>query len=337
MRMSQTPRFCAFGKMAMPSGMQSSVAIVHAEPSASRTIADGALRTKNGPFAVNFTVIMEIIANWNGQVMPLSEVRVPALDRGYLFGEGIYEVLRVYGGLMWRADDHFARLASGCAELGIGIDAADVRRRAESTLAEAKLKEALVYMQITRQDAMRHHYYPSEPPVNCLIYAQPFDDPYKKDRETGIACITFPDIRWRRNDIKATSLVANCMAANAAHSHKAFEAILVRDGLLTEASHSSVFAVTDGKLMVPPSSNSVLPGITKRQVLELCAARGIAVIEKQLLLSDLQAVHEMFLTATPEEIIGIVKVDDQIIGDGKPGPVTRQLHAEFRKTLAAHV
>jgi D-alanine transaminase len=280
---------------------------------------------------------MEIIANWNGQVMPLSEVRVPALDRGYLFGEGIYEVIRVYGGHLWRGDNHFERLQTGCAELGIPINLADIRARAESTLSETKLKEALLYIQITRQDEMRHHYYPKTPPVNCLIYAQPFDDPYKKDRETGVACITFPDIRWRRNDIKATSLVANCMAANAAHAHNAFEAILVRDGLLTEASHSSVFAVTNGKLMVPPSSNSVLPGITKRQVLELCAARGIAVIEKQLLLSDLPSVHEMFLTATPEEIIGIIRVDEQIIGDGKPGPVTRQLHAEFRKTLAAHV
>jgi D-alanine transaminase len=269
--------------------------------------------------------------------MPLEEVRVPALDRGYLFGEGIYEVIRVYGGRQWRAHDHYDRLLTGLGELGINFDIEELKRRAEETLKQSGLKEALLYVQVTRQDAARHHYFPQNGPVNCLIYAQPFEDPYKKDRENGVVCITFPDIRWRRNDIKATSLVANCMAAEVAQAHNAFEAILVRDGMLTEASHSSVFAVIDGHLVVPPSSNSVLPGITKRQVLELCAQRGIGVVEKQLVLSDLPTVDELFLTATPEEIIGIVKVDSQVIGDGKPGPVTKQLHAEFRKTLAAQM
>lgn len=280
---------------------------------------------------------MEIIANWNGEIMPLSAVRVPALDRGYLFGEGIYEVVRVYDGRLWRANDHFERLGTGCKDLSIPVDVPELRARAEATLEVSRLKEALLYVQVTRQDTARHHHFPVAPAINTLMYVQPFEDPYVRDRETGVHCITFPDIRWRRNDIKATSLVANCMAANAAHAHGAFEAILVRDGLITEASHSSVFGVIDGNLVVPPSSNSVLPGITKRQVLELCASRGIAVVEKQLLLSDLHEVHEMFLTATPEEIIGIVRIDDQTIADGKPGPVTRQLQAEFRKSLAARV
>lgn len=278
---------------------------------------------------------MEIIANWNGQVMPLEEVRVPALDRGYLFGEGIYEVLRVYGGRMWRADDHFERLAVGCEELAFGVKVPELRARAEETLKHSKVREALLYMQVTRQDATRHHYYDRNAPVNCLMWVQPFDDPYEKQRESGVNCITYPDIRWRRNDLKATSLVANCMAGQAAHTHSAFESILVRDGLITEGSRSSVFAVVDGKLMVPPSSNAVLPGITKRQVLELCETQKISVIEKQLLLSDLHAVEELFLTATPEEIIGIIRVDEQVIGNGKPGKVTRRLHAAFRETLGA--
>lgn len=278
---------------------------------------------------------MEIIANWNGQVMPLDEVRVPALDRGYLFGEGIYEVLRVYGGRMWRADDHFERLGVGCEELVLPVSVPELRLRAQETLKHSGLREALVYIQLTRQDATRHHHYDSDAPVNCLMYVQPFDDPYEKQRESGVSCITYPDIRWRRNDIKATSLVANCMAGQAAHTHKAFESILVRDGLVTEGSRSSVFAVVDGKLVVPPSSRAVLPGITKRQVLELCAKQNISVMEKQLLLSDLHAVEELFLTATPEEIIGIIRVDDQVIGGGKPGHVTRKLHAAFRETLGA--
>lgn len=277
---------------------------------------------------------MQLVANWNGQIMPLADVRVPALDRGYLFGEGIYEVVRVYHGTVWRSADHYERLATGLNELQIDFDSTLIPARVNETLERSGLTEALVYIQITRQDRERHHYYPQTSATNCLIYVQKFEDPYAKHRETGVNVITFPDIRWRRNDIKATSLVANCMAAQSAEAHKCFEAILVRDGLLTEASHSSVFAVSNGHLVVPPSSNSVLPGITKRQVLELCATRSIDILEKQLLLSDLPSMDELFLTATPEEIIGIVKVDEQIIGNGKPGAITKLLHAAFRESVA---
>lgn len=265
--------------------------------------------------------------------MPLSEVQVPVLDRGYLFGEGIYEVMRVYSGQTWRAADHYERLQTGLKDLKISFDIEVLRARVSALLTRTELKEALVYMQVTRQDERRHHYYPQNGKFNCLVYIEPFEDPYESDRESGVNVITFPDIRWRRNDIKATSLVANCMAAEAARAHGCFEAILVRDGLLTEASHSSVFAVQNGQLVVPPSSNSVLPGITKRQVLELCAEQSIQILEKQLLLSDLPAVDELFLTATPEEIIGIVKVDEQTIASGKPGPVTRRLQSAFRDSV----
>lgn len=265
--------------------------------------------------------------------MPLSEVRVPALDRGYLFGEGIYEVIRVYGGKIWRGPDHLERLATSLQELDIQFDSECVPKRVEQTLRQAELKEALIYIQITRQDHERHHYYPSSPEFNCLIFIQPFDDPYEAQRRSGVQTVTYPDIRWRRNDIKATSLAANCMAAQAARSKECFESILVRDGLVTEGSHSSVFAVIDQKLVVPPSSNAVLPGITKKQVLELCQARSIKILEKQLLVSDLPAVDELFLTATPEEIIGIIKVNEQVIGKGIPGPITQQLQAAFRENL----
>jgi D-alanine transaminase len=277
---------------------------------------------------------MEILANWNGQIMPLTEVRVPVLDRGYLFGEGIYEVIRVYGGIVWRGADHYERLNAGLQELKIGLDSTVIPSRVSELLSRAALKEALVYIQITREDSKRHHFYPVSPKYNCLIYVEAFDDPYRAEREKGVATITFPDIRWRRNDVKATSLAANCMAAEAARSHNCFESVLVRDGLVTEGSHSSVFAVLDGHLMVPPSSNAVLPGITKRQVLELCQDSGIKILEKQLLLSDLHTVDELFLTATPEEIIGIVKVDDQVIADGRPGRVTRELQQAFRAKVA---
>ncbi len=266
--------------------------------------------------------------------MLLSEVRVPALDRGYLFGEGIYEVIRVYGGKVWRGGDHLRRLASSLKELDIQFDSECVPKRVEQTLLRSQLKEALVYVQITRQDRDRHHYYPSSPEFNCLIYLQPFDDPYEKERQTGVHTVTYPDIRWSRNDIKATSLVANCMAAQAARSKDCFESILVRDGLITEGSHSSVFAVIDGQLVVPPSSSAVLPGITKSQVLELCKARSINILERQLLVSDLPSADELFLTATPEEIIGIIKVDEQTVGNGTPGPITQQLHEAFQQNVA---
>jgi D-alanine transaminase len=276
---------------------------------------------------------MNILANWNGQQMPLADVQVSVLDRAFMFGDAVYEVIRVYGGRAWRIDDHVDRLATGMKELQIDFDAAVVAPRIKKLLEETRLKEALAYVQVTRGVAPRHHYYPAQCKPNCLAYVEPFSDPFAKIRSAGGKAITFPDIRWQRNDIKATTLLANCMAADAAHKKDCVESLLVRDGFITEGSHTSVFGVMSGKVVVSPSSASVLPGITKKQVIELCASAGIEMHEARLPMSDLPFLEELFITATPEEVIGITQVDELKIADGRPGRVTRRLQEEFHTTV----
>lgn len=277
---------------------------------------------------------MEILANWNGQEMALADVRVPALDRAFLFGESIYEVCRVYEGKTWRFDEHLDRMQAGLLDLEIAFDVQTLRQRAQDTLRSSKLANALIYFQVTRGAGERHHFYLRDTTPNALLYVQPFDDPYAELRKTGASLISYPDIRWGRNDIKCTSLAANCMAAEAAHKQGAFEAALINnDNLISEGSRSSIFAVKDSHLIVAPSRSNVLPGITKKQILALCKAAAIPVKEGNVGLQDLGNLDEMFLTSTPEEIIGITKIDDKIIGSGTVGPLTLKLHKSFKEEI----
>jgi D-alanine transaminase len=154
-------------------------------------------------------------------------------------------------------------------------------------------------------------------------------------RQTGATAITLADIRWGRNDIKCTSLAANCMAAQAAYEKGAVEAILIdSQGRLTEGSHTSVFGVIGGKLIVSPGSANVLPGITKAQILQLSASAGIEVKQTSLHADQLAEIDELFITATPEEIIGIVELDGKKVGDGRPGPITRRLQDAFQEAVS---
>jgi D-alanine transaminase len=278
---------------------------------------------------------MTILANWNGSVMPLEDVKVSVLDRAFMFGDSIYEVIRIYGGRAWRLNDHVERLSTGLAELKIGFDTGQIADRIEDLLKSTQLKEALAYVQVTRGAAPRHHYFPRESNPNCLIYVEPFLDLHASARQYGGKAITYQDIRWLRNDIKATTLLANCMAANAAHEKGCVESILLKNGMISEGSHTSVFGVIDNKLIVSPSSSSVLPGITKKQVIELCTSAGITMQEGHLQMADVPKLQELFITATPEEIIGIVQLDETKIADGNPGPITAKLQEEFRRTVDA--
>jgi D-alanine transaminase len=280
-----------------------------------------------------------LIANWNGQFMPLTEVKVSVLDRGFLFGDAVYEVIRVYSGRLFRADDHLDRLSKSLASLDIRhVDLEMVRQRLRETVVKSDLKDALVYLQITRGEAPRTHHYPQSYTPNVLLYATPFDDPYAAERESGVAAVTHPDIRWGRNDIKATSLAANCMAAQFARERQALEVVFIdHEGYMTEGSHTSLFGIKGGKLVVAPSSPKVLPGITKRQVLELARDIDMPRLETRLKESELYGLDELFLAGTPEELIAIVRVNDKTIGNGRPGPLVRELHQAFRAGIKANL
>lgn len=277
---------------------------------------------------------MEALANWNGEEMPLSAVRVSVLDRAFLFGDSIYEVIRVYGGRAWRLNDHVERLSNGLKDLRIPFDTSVIEQRIVGLLKRTGLQEALAYVQVTRGEAGRQHHFPLDCTPNCLIFVDRFDDPYRTARESGGKAVTFPDIRWMRNDIKATTLLANCMAATAAKDNGCIEALLVKNGMISEGSHTSAFGVSDGELIVSPSSPTVLPGITKKQVIELCTSAGIKMREGYLQVDEVGKLEELIITATPEEIIGIVELDGKPIADGNPGPVTKRLQQEFRSTIS---
>ncbi len=279
------------------------------------------------------------LANVNGQQMPLSEVKISALDRGFLFGDAIYEVLRVYGGKPWLEDEHFRRLARSLAAVRIsGVDVARLRGRMHETIRAGPFKEALVYIQVTRGAAPRAHPFPAAATPLELLYLQEFRDPYTQVRQDGGSVITQPDLRWDRCDIKSTNLLANVLAMQAAREAGSLEAILyLPDGTLTEGTHTSFFGVLHGQVLTRPNSNAILPGITRGLVLRLAERAGVPVREHVLKRDDLMAVSELFLTGTTAEILPLVTVDGRTIGDGRPGSITRRLQEAYRQTLQEFV
>lgn len=271
-------------------------------------------------------------ANWNGEAMPLADVRVSVLDRGFLFGDGIYEVLRVYGGRPFLLREHIARLRRSLAEIRIAADVDRIEERMHATLRESGIDGGLVYIQVTRGSAPRTHKFPN-PPVapNELIYVDAIHgDPYADYRESGAKLHTVADVRWRRCDIKSVNLLANCLAAQAAADAGCLEALLVSaDGTITEGSHTSIFAVQGGRILATPLGPQILPGITRGLVVELAARAGIKIEERSARRSELDSLDEMFLTGTTSEVLPVTQVDGRPIGDGRPGPVTAKLVATY--------
>ncbi len=276
------------------------------------------------------------LANWNGIVMPLAEVRVSVLDRGFLFGDGIYEVLRVYGGRPFLESEHLARLRRSLDAIRIACDVDHLCTRMSQLLQESRVVEGTIYIQVTRGEAPRTHHFP-EPRVapNELIYVRELaGDPFADVREQGASVITVDDLRWKRCDIKSINLLANCFAAQAAHEAGCVEAILVAaDGTLTEGSHTSLFGVRDGAVLTSPLGSHILPGITRGLVVRLAQRSGILLREESLRRDSLPTVDELFLTGTTAEVLPITRVDGQPVGTGGVGPVAARLQEEFHRFL----
>jgi D-alanine transaminase len=275
------------------------------------------------------------LANVDGVRMPLEDVKISALDRGFLFGDAVYEVLRVYAGKPWLADEHFERLARSLEAIRIsGIDLGRLRDRMRETIAAGEFAEAIVYIQITRGTAPRKHAFPEGATPLELLYVQGFVDPYTLARRDGAAVITQPDIRWDRCDIKSTNLLGNVLAMQAAVEANGVEAILyLPDGTLTEGTHTSFFGVLDGALLTAPTSPTILPGITRELILHLAESARVSVRETMLKRADLSRVTELFLTGTTSEVLPIVRVDSQTIGNGRPGPVTLCLQQAYESAV----
>jgi len=280
------------------------------------------------------------LANLNGKIQPLAETMVPALDRGFLFGDAVYEGMHAVAGKIRFVDRHFQRLERSLIELRIGpIDLDRLRARLLETIAAGPFQDAFIYVQITRgAGPTRSHAFPPEATrPNEFLFVETFADPYASLRDTGIAAITQPDLRWHRCDVKSTNLLGNVLAFQAAREKQANEAILIRpDGTVTEGTRTSLFGVLDGKIRTAPLSTEILPGVTRSVVIELIKQEWLPFEEKCLQRVDLPRVTELFFTGTTSEVLPVSTLDGKRIGDGKPGPMTGKLQAAFRELVDKH-
>lgn len=268
----------------------------------------------------------------NGTFVDHAEARVSVDDRGFLFADGIYEVIRVYGGRPFLAEPHMERMARGLS--AIGIDAAVIARLPD---VAAKLMSAngvadtdgTIYMQVTRGAAPRRHAFPPDTPPTVYVAVKPFARPPEQSFANGVAAITSPDTRWSRCDIKSIALLPNVLANQQAHAAGAFEAIFVRDGVLIEGSHSNLIGVVAGDVVTYPECNYILGGITRRLLLELARDAGLTVREAPIMADRLDAIDELFLSGTTTEVMPVTRLDGRPVGSGKPGPVARALQQAY--------
>lgn len=282
-----------------------------------------------------------MLAFLNGQFLPRSAAVIPVEDRGFAFGDGVYEVWRVVQGRLFESERHLARLAFGLSELRIAlpdlVQIDELTAVAERLLAESGLTdgEATLYVEITRGVAPRTHQFPSPAPAPTVYATVNRFKPADDIRARGASCITVPDIRWLRCDIKTVQLLPNVMARQAAAERNALEAIMIRDGVVTEGSHTNVVGVLDGVIRTHPTNHLILPGVTRAVVLDLARSLGMSVVEEALTEQHLTAIDELFLVGTTTDVMPIIRVNDRDVGSGAPGPVATRLVRAFREYLDA--
>lgn len=280
-----------------------------------------------------------MFAYLNGQFLPRASATISVEDRGFIFGDGVYEVWRVVNGRLFEIDRHLARLTSGLDALRIArpplVDRATLLSVAERLLNESGLTkgEASFYVEITRGAAPRSHQFP-DPSTPPTVYAtvNKFTPP-EDVRAQGVACITVPDIRWHRCNIKTIQLLPNVLAKQAAVENGAVDAILVRDGIVTESSHANVFAVLNGVIRTHPTNELILPGVTRAVVIELARMLELSLSEEAVTEAELAAAEEVFLAGTTTDVMPVVSVNGSAVSDGKPGPITMKLFRHLRAHL----
>jgi D-alanine transaminase len=266
----------------------------------------------------------------NGEYLPRDQARLPVDERGFLFGDGIYEMTRAWHGRLFEPVGHMRRLHAGLAGLSItGAPAIDdliaihQRLLAENGLVD---RDALVYTQITRGVAPRTHRFPVPAvPPTVFLSAMPFA-PNLEVRERGTRAVTYPDIRWARCDLKTVNLLGNVLANQHAAASGVTESIFVRDAAITEGSHTNVFGVIAGELRTYPRSHYILGGITRDVMLELAAERGIPVRETPILAHEIPMLEELFLTGTTTDVTPIIELDGRPVGTGAVGPIAAMLY-----------
>lgn len=268
----------------------------------------------------------------NGEYLPLSAARIPVLDRGFIFGDGVYEVIPVYDRRPFRLSEHLARLDHSLAGIRLANPMAKERwlEVIAHIISAAPWPDQGVYVQVTRGVAPRDHAFPRHVQATVFVLPMRLDPAPTAHLETGVAAITAEDFRWGRCDLKTTSLLPNVLLRQLAVDAGCAETLLLRAGELTEGAASSVFVVRAGTLLAPPKSNWMLPGITYDVVLELAAHLGIAHAVRPISEAELRAADEIWITSSTKEITPVVQLDGKPVGTGRPGPLFRRMHAAYQ-------
>jgi len=277
----------------------------------------------------------------NGRILPRAEATVSVEDRGFVFGDGVYEVLRAIRGRLFATRFHNERLERSLDGIGIKLAGGDSPRSfvdiGKELLRENGLLEgeATLYIQVTRGAATRSHYFPA-PDVTPTVYisAARFT-PYTELSNTGAAVISHPDLRWGRCDLKTLNLLPNILASQTAKEQGAFEAMLIRDGVVTEGAKTNFFGVVDGTLRTHPCDSHILPGITRSVLRDLARDVGIELDESPITVDEIPGLSELFLTGTTTDVMPVVQLDGRYVGDGQPGELTRKLQRVLSESLSS--
>ena len=268
----------------------------------------------------------------NGQFVAIEDAKVSVLDRGFIFGDGVYEVVPVYSRVPFRLDEHLARLERSLEAVQIRnpYPRAEWRRVIAELVSRQPFEDQGVYFQVTRGVAKRDHAFPKNVEPTVFMMATPLVNPPRELVENGATAVSAQDYRWLRCDIKSISLVGNVLLRQLSAEAGAAETILFRDGKLTEASASNVFVVKRGVVAAPPKSSLILPGITYDVVVELAQAGGLPLELREVTEAEVRGADELWVTSSSKEVLAIVRLDGAPIGDGRPGAVFRRMYRLYQ-------
>jgi len=275
---------------------------------------------------------MSQIVYLNGAFMPIEEARIPVLDRGFIFGDGVYELIPVYSRHPFRLQEHLRRLNASLSSLRIPnlYDTATWCRHVEELVKRNEAEDQSIYIQVTRGPAPRDHAFPSHVEPTIFMMSNPLITPPASLVESGAVAISSQDIRWDHCNIKAISLLPNVLLRQMAVDEGAVETILFRDGMLTEGAASNIFAVEKGVILAPPKDQHMLPGITYDVILELAESEGIPVDIGYFPEARIRGADELWMTSSTKEILPIVRLDNTPIANGLPGPIFKRMYKAYQ-------
>jgi D-alanine transaminase len=274
-----------------------------------------------------------MIVYLNGQFLPLEDAKISVLDRGFIYGDGVYELVPVYDRQPFRLPHHLQRLQRSLDGIRLANPHSDAQWEAliSELIAKQPFDNQGVYLQVTRGVAKRDHTFPQNVTQTVYMMSNPLATPSAEQIANGVAVVTAEDNRWRRCDLKTVSLVGNVLMRQLAADAGAIETVMFRDGFLTEASASNVLIVNGGKIVAPPKDNSILPGITYDATLEFARDEGLPFEVRPVPKAEALSADEMWLSSSTKEVIAVTTVDGQSFGGGAPGPAFRKMHAIFQK------